>query len=80
MLFRSHSTKGNIYISRVLHKAFIAVDEQGTKAGAATAVMLEAGGAIMDLKEVYLDRPFVYMIVDCETGVPVFMGVLAGVE
>lgn len=75
-----HSTKGNIYISRVLHKAFIAVDEQGTRAGAATAVMMEAGGAIMDLKEVYLDRPFVYMIVDCETGVPVFMGVLTGVE
>ena len=73
-----HSANGNIFISRVLHKSYIAVDEKGTKAGAATAVMMEGSGAMMEdeIRSVYLDRPFVYMIIDCESGVPVFMGIL----
>lgn len=72
-----HSLKGNLCISRVLHKSFIAVDEKGTRAGAATAVEMEAGGALSadEVRFVYLDRPFVYMIIDCETKVPVFMGI-----
>jgi len=69
------STEGNIYISRVLHKTFIAVDERGTKAGAATAVVMEAGGeAPQEKKTVYLDRPFVYLLIDCETNLPLFIG------
>lgn len=72
------SQNGNIYISTVLQKTFIQVDEKGTKAGAATAVMIADGCAIADPepKSVVLDRPFVYMIVDNETGLPVFMGVV----
>ena len=63
-------------ISRVLHKTFIAVDERGTKAGAATAVEMNPTSAPPpeEYKEVYLDRPFVYMIVDCVTNVPIFVG------
>lgn len=74
-----HSGNGNLYIGRVLHKTYMAVDERGTKAGAATAVEMNEGGAIEleKVKTVYLDRPFLYMIVDCELGVPVFMGVCA---
>lgn len=73
-----YSANGNIFISRVLHKSYIAVDEKGTKAGAATAVVMEGSGAMMEdeIRFVYLDRPFVYMIIDCESGVPVFMGIL----
>ncbi len=70
------STAGNIYISRILHKTFISVGEKGTKAGAVTVVEA-ADGAAMESekpKEVYLDRPFVYMIIDCENLVPLFMG------
>ena len=69
------SDEGNIYISRVLHKTFIQVDEKGTKAGAATAVDM-ATGAALNPHSVYLNRPFVYMIVDRDTGLPVFLGVL----
>ena len=70
-------TAGNVYISRVLHKTFISVAEQGTKAGAATVIEAVAEGAIeQDIKRVTLDRPFVYMILDCETGTPIFMGTL----
>jgi len=72
------STEGNIAISRVLHKTYINVDEKGTKAGAATAVEMteESAEVWLDPKEVILDRPFLYMIVDCEKWVPLFMGTL----
>ena len=69
------STDGNIYISRVLHKTFISVGEKGTKAGAATIVEMNDGAAAepTEPKEVYLDRPFVYMLVDCENNIPFFI-------
>lgn len=72
-----HSEAGNLYISRVLHKTYIAVDEKGTKAGAATAVeMRDESTAIEEpvVVTVHLDRPFLYMIIDCEQNVPVFIG------
>lgn len=69
------STAGNIYINRVLHKTFIAVDERGTKAGAAAVVEQVARCALVEMKTVRLDRPFLYMIMDREAGLPLFMGV-----
>lgn len=64
-------------ISDVIHKTFIEVGEQGTRAGAATMVEMLAGCAfIEDPKEVILDRPFVYMLIDCESQVPIFIGTL----
>ena len=72
----------NICINRVLHKAFISVTEQGTRAGAATAVEMVAEGAaeIIEYKEVVLDRPFVYMLIDCETNLPFFIGSMMNVN
>lgn len=70
------SDEGNIYISRVLHKTFIQVDEKGTKAGAATAADMATESAAEYPHSVYLERPFLYMIVDLDTGLPVFLGVL----
>ena len=71
----------NLYISRVLHKTFISVAEQGTKAGAATAVEMAKNAALPleEPKRVILDRPFVYMLIDCETNVPFFLGALTDV-
>lgn len=76
------STAGNIFIGRVLHKTFISVAEKGTKAGAATVVEMndEASIEIEKPKQVYLDRPFVYMLVDCENNIPFFIGTLMTVE
>ncbi|MBQ2856173.1 MAG: serpin family protein [Bacteroidaceae bacterium] len=72
------STGGNISISRVIHKTFISVEEKGTKAAAVTIV--EPGdGAAMEPeqpKEVYLDRPFVYLLIDCENNIPFFIGTM----
>lgn len=71
------SADGNISISRVLHRTFITVGPQGVKAGAATVVEMkgECADLIIDPKEVTLDRPFVYMLVDCETSIPFFIGI-----
>lgn len=74
------SSWGNIYIGEVLHKTFISVDELGTKAGAVTKVEMKAEGAVMPEKCVILDRPFVYMIIDNETGVPIFIGTVTDLQ
>ena len=77
------STAGNIYISRVLHKTYISVAEQGTKAGAATVVEMNDGGAPgepEEPKQVILDRPFVYMLIDCENNIPFFIGTMTDIE
>ena len=67
---------GNIYISRVLHKTFISVGEKGTRAGAATIIELDGESAMADPKLVYLNRPFVYMLIDCENNIPFFIGTM----
>lgn len=72
------SREGNISISRVLHKTFIRVDADGTRAAAATVVEPTYGAAPteQERKTVVLDRPFLYMIVDTESGIPLFIGTL----
>jgi len=68
------SPEGNIYISKVLHKTFISVDELGTKAGAVTSVGSDSAGTSERPKNVRLDRPFVYAIIDNATNLPIFIG------
>ena len=74
-----HSDSGNIFISRVLHKAYIAVDEKGTKAGAATAADIKVTSDIGGLYSVTLDRPFVYAVIDDAYGLPVFIGAVTDI-
>lgn len=75
------SDAGNIYIGRVLHKTHISVAEKGTKAGAATVVeMLDKGDGPSETKTVYLNKPFVYMLIDCENQLPFFIGTMMSVE
>ena len=70
------SPSGNLYISRVLHKTFISMDERGTKAGSSTVAQVQVSStpAPEEAKTVYLDRPFVYMIIDLDTRIPLFIG------
>jgi len=67
---------GYIFLNRVIHKTFISVGEQGTRAGAATVIEAAAEAAMEpeEIKEVILNRPFLYMIWDMEAKMPVFMG------
>jgi len=67
-----------LYISNVFHKTFIAVDEKGTEAAAATAVVMMRATAMAEAKpkpiEVKVDRPFVYAIQHVPSGVCLFLG------
>ena len=76
------SSAGNIFINRVLHKTYISVGEKGTRAAAVTIVEPGDGAAMEpeEPKEVYLDRPFVYMLVDCENNIPFFIGTMMDVN
>ena len=64
----------DLFISDVIHKAFVSVDEAGTEAAAATAVVMQLKGAPMAPVEVTVDRPFVFLIRDIETGAILFIG------
>lgn len=65
-----------LFIKKVLHKTYIEIDRTGTKAAASTAVVMTTKGVSEDMEYVILDRPFIYAIIDTETGLPVFLGVL----
>lgn len=74
--FSGMTEESDLYIGRVLHKTFISVGEKGTKAGAATVVEeLTKGMSPEDTVTVTLDRPFVYLIVENGTNLPLFIGV-----
>jgi serpin B len=66
-----------LYISNVFHKTFIAVDEKGTEAAAATAVVMMRATAMARPKpplEVKVDRPFIYAIQHVPSGLCLFLG------
>ncbi len=63
------------WISDVLHKTYISLDESGTRAAAVTAVEMGVNAAApQEMKEVILNRPFLFMIYDETNHVPVFIG------
>jgi serpin B len=64
-----------LFISDVVHKAFVAVDEAGTEAAAATAVIVGTTSAPTEPPvEVTIDRPFIFLIRDIDTGAILFVG------
>jgi serpin B len=72
------ATGASISISDVIHQANIDVDEKGTTAAAATAIGMDTGGCTgpQPAKEVTfrLDKPFLFVLRDLETGAVLFMG------
>lgn len=72
--FSSLIENRDAYIATVVHKTFIEVDENGTRAAASTLVGADTK-SLMEPYSVFLNRPFVYMIVDTETNLPLFIGV-----
>jgi serpin B len=71
------SPADRLYVSGVFHKAFVRVDEDGTEAAAATAVVMATRGMAMrepDPLEVRFDRPFLFVLRDVRTGAVLFLG------
>ncbi len=72
------SDNGNVFVSEIFQKAKIDVDEEGTRAAAATVVVANDSCAIIEYQEVILDSSFFWCVYDGETNIPLFMGVMAG--
>ena len=73
---------GPLYISYVFQRVKVDVDEEGTEAAAVTEIATAEGCALPADEPIVLtfDKPFVYAIVDTETGVPLFAGVMENPE
>ena len=75
--FSGMTTQEPLEIADVIHQAFIAVDEKGTEAAAATAVVMRLTSAPAQVVQLKVDRPFLFLIQDDETGAMLFMGRVA---
>lgn len=78
--FSELSPDGQMCLSRIIHKTYVKVYEEGTEAGAVTVIEAPGSAYGAEPKTVYLDRPFVYGIVDVESGIPVLLGTMNHVE
>lgn len=63
-----------LHLADVLHQATVTVDEHGTEAAAATAATFETVGGLITERKVLVDRPYLFVIHDIETGTPLFLG------
>lgn len=75
-----YENKQGNHIDSVLHKAFISLDPEGTKASAATAISMTENAVLEEPpKIVSLERPFLYLIVDSKNKIPIFIGVVSDI-
>jgi serpin B len=70
-------TADGLYISAALHKAFVEVNEEGTEAAAATAMVATSKAIDADIPTFRADHPFVFLILEKRTGSILFMGRLS---
>jgi len=73
----TYTNGGSTYVGDAIQKTNIEVDKNGTKAAAVTIIVTKNACAPMDTNKVILNRPFVYAIMDNNTGLPLFLGVMA---
>jgi serpin B len=72
--FSGITDKTDLIISDIIHKAFVSVDEEGTEAAAATAVIFIATSMPMEIGEVNINHSFIFLIRDITTGSTLFIG------
>jgi len=64
----------DLFISKVLHQAFVDVDEKGTEAAAATAIIMAPTSIMLPDLSLVVDRPFIFMVRDSGSGQILFLG------
>lgn len=72
--FSGMTSEERLFISGVVHEAYIAVDEEGTEAAAATGVVMGVTSAPLVEVQLTIDRPFIFALRDTETGAILFFG------
>ncbi|HEX8991951.1 MAG TPA: serpin family protein [Anaerolineales bacterium] len=72
--FSGMTGQPNLYITKVLHQAYVAVDEKGTEAAAASAVIMGPTSAMLPPEKLIIDRPFLFLIRDLKSGQILFLG------
>ena len=72
--FSRMTAEARLAITDVLHQTFVAVDEAGTEAAAATAVVMGETSMPVTQNELVLDRPFLFVVHDTRHGTPLFVG------
>jgi serpin B len=72
--FSAMTKQEPLRVSKVIHEAFIAVDEEGTEAAATTAVIVEESAAFSPAVQLTVDRPFLFALRDRDTGAVLFLG------
>ena len=73
--FSGITTQERLYIAKVIHQADISVDENGTEAAAATAVVMAAASGVPTAPVTFhVDRPFIFAVRDTTTGAILFLG------
>ena len=71
------SRQKNLYVEDVKHKTYIRVDEKGTEAAAVTSVEMRVTSVPETDHIIVFDRPFVYLIIDLDTQLPLFAGIMS---
>jgi serpin B len=72
--FSGMTTQEQLYIAHVIHQANISVDEKGTEAAAATAVVMDTTAMPAEIVHVHFNRPFLFALRDVPTGAVLFLG------
>lgn len=78
--FDALTMSDGLKVSDVVQESFIKVNENGTRAGSSSAVVMkDSASASQDFEELKFDRPFIFMIVENESNLPLFIGTVKSV-
>jgi serpin B len=72
--FSGMTTQEQLFIAHVVHQANISVDEKGTEAAAATAVVMSTTAMPAEIVRMHVDRPFLFALRDLPSGAILFLG------
>lgn len=67
---------GNLFVSEIFQKTYLTLDEKGTEAASAVGTEISETSLPMETRIIDFNRPFLYSIIEKETGLPIFLGIM----